>query len=253
MALETTIVPCLDDNFGYILRCTETGQVGLIDVPEVGPIKAELEKRGLGVDVIFVTHHHDAHIHGVDEIREAFGAKVIGHKNDANRLPSLDEAVVEGDTVALGNCNAEVWRVDGHTVGHIAFYFKDDATMFSADSLMALGCGRVFEGTMDQMWETLDKFRTLPPETEVYSGHDYLKGNAAFAMSVDGKNEELKRRVENIEASAAAGGYLMPASMALEMATNPFLRAPQLKEAIGMPDATDAEAFAEIRSRKDNF
>ena len=253
MALEVVIVPCLDDNFGYILRCSETGQVGLIDVPEVGPIQSELEARGWGVDAIFITHHHDDHIQGVDDIRKTYGATVYGHKNDANRLPGLDIALSEGDTLKLGNSEAEIWRVDGHTVGHIAFYFAEDAKMFAADSLMALGCGRVFEGTMEQMWESLDKFRSLPLETEVYSGHDYLKGNAAFAMSVEPDNEELKRRVENIEASAEGGGYLMPASMALEMATNPFLRAPQLKEAIGMPDASDAEAFAEIRTRKDNF
>lgn len=255
MTLSVTTVPCLEDNYGYILRCDETGQTAMIDAPEPAPLLAELEKRGWALDHIFITHHDWDHIDGVAEIRAATGASVTGASADAHRLPPLDNSVTDGDTLTLGNCKAKVLDVPGHTIGHIAYWFQDDKTVFSADSLMALGCGRLWEGTQPMAWNTLTKFIAMPPETLVYSGHEYAASNAKFALSIEPNNAELIARTADIAQTLTNGGYNVPATIALELATNPFLRAgnPVMKQAIHMENASDADVFGAIRTLKDNF
>jgi hydroxyacylglutathione hydrolase len=255
MTLSVITVPCLVDNYAYILQCSETGVAAVVDVPDAAPIQAVLDAQGLKLDHIFITHHHFDHIDGVDTLREATGARVYGALADKHRLPSLDVALSEGDTVSLGASEAVIVDVPGHTVGHIAFWFKRDAAVFSADSLMALGCGRIFEGTQPMMWETMQTFMAMPPETLVYSGHEYTASNAKFALSIEPDNAELKARAADIEATRAKGGFTVPASIELELATNPFMRAnlASVKAVLDMKDASDAEVFGEIRTRKDNF
>lgn len=255
MTLDVVTVPCLDDNYAYILRCTETGATAVVDVPDAAPIQKELDSRGWNLDQILITHHHDDHIAGVDQLRKKTGATVLGGKDDVHRLPKLDSAVGEGDAFTVGNHSADVIDVSGHTNGHIAFLFQEAKAAFSADSLMALGCGRIFEGTQPQFWESLSKFKKLDPETLIYSGHEYTASNAKFALTIEPDNAALQARAADITAKRAKGEFTVPASLQLELETNPFLRAdlPQVKSAIGMPNATDAEAFGEIRTRKDNF
>ena len=173
MPLNVTTIPCLADNYAYLLECTETGETAVVDVPEAAPILAELKKQNLTLNSILITHHHYDHIDGVAELQSATSAAVIGAKADEHRLPPLDTALNEGDTITVGNNTATIMDVSGHTIGHIAFHFGDDKKVFTADSLMALGCGRVFEGTKPQMWETMQKFIALDPETMAYSGHEY--------------------------------------------------------------------------------
>lgn len=255
MSLEIVTVPCLRDNFAYLLRDAASGEVGVVDVPEAGPIKDALDRRGWTLDVILITHHHDDHINGVEELRALYGAKVVGAEADRHRLPALDRTLAPGDSVSIGTEAGEVIDVPGHTVGHVAFHFSLSEALFSADSLMALGCGRLFEGTPAQMWQSLSRLAALPQETRVYAGHDYIAGNARFARSIDPENAALDDRMADLEARRARGDVCVSADLATERATNPFLRAadPDMKARLKMEGADDAAVFAELRRRKDAF
>lgn len=255
MSLEIVTIPCRSDNYAYLLRDSVKGETAVVDVPEAAPILAALRARGWGLDLILITHHHHDHVDGVEEVRKATGARVLGAEADAHRLPPLARALSEGDIVALGGSVAEVMDVSGHTVGHIAFHFPQDHAVFTADSLMAFGCGRIFEGTPEMMWKSLSKLAALPPETLVYSGHEYTQANARFALTIEPGNGALEARAARIDALRAKGEPTVPVSLSEELDTNPFLRAsrPEVKQAINMPGATDIQVFAEIRGRKDRF
>ncbi len=175
MTLEIVTVPCRSDNYAYLLRDTSTGAVGLVDAPEAAPIEAALDARGWGLDTILITHHHDDHVAGVAQLQAKYGAKVVGAAADRHRLPALDLELAEGDTVAIGESRATVMEVPGHTVGHIAYHFAEDHALFSADSLMVMGCGRLFEGSAAQMWDSLSRMAALPDSTDVFSGHEYTE------------------------------------------------------------------------------
>ena len=255
MPIELVTIPCLSDNYAYLCHDAETKQTLLIDVPEARPILAALDRRDWDLNEIFLTHHHDDHIAGVAEILRNHDAKVTGAAADRDRLPNLDRAVKEGDTVSLGAESGTVWDVSGHTVGHIALYFEASKLVFTADSLMACGCGRLFEGTAEQMWASLCKYTQCPDETLVCSGHEYTLSNVKFAASVDPDNASLQRRISDTAAARASNQPTVPSIMGLERATNPFLRpnSPEIRTILGMQTQTDAEVFAEIRRRKDNF
>jgi len=255
MPLELVTLPCLADNYAYLLHNAETGQTALIDAPDAAPIRAALAERGWGLELILLTHHHPDHIDGVEPLREAFGAKVVGAAADAHRLPKLDLAVQDGDVIDVLGLKAHVIDVSGHTLGHIALHLPEIGTVFTADSLMALGCGRLFEGTPDQMWQSLCKLRALPADTLVCSGHEYTASNARFALTIEPGNAALLARTKDIAAKRARGEATVPSLLSEEIATNPFLRAdlPEVKAAIGMAGASDVAVFAEIRGRKDRF
>ncbi|MFD1882655.1 hydroxyacylglutathione hydrolase [Paracoccus pacificus] len=252
MALELLTIRCLNDNYAYLIHDADKNETALIDAPEAAPILAALADRGWKLDQILLTHHHADHTQAVAELVAATGASVTGARADAHRLPPLDHQVSPGDTVRVGGSTAEIIDVPGHTVGHIAFHFPDDQLAFTADSLMAMGCGRLFEGTADQMWDSLSRLAGLPAETMICSGHDYCRGNGAFAISVDPQNPALRERI-----AQTADGLCpcAPATLAVELATNPFLRAsdPAIRANLGMENAGDAEVFAELRRRKDAF
>lgn len=258
LLLET--IPCLADNYAYLIHDPDTLETALIDAPESAPILARLAQKGWALGQIFITHHHSDHIDGVAELVAATGAQVLGGAADAHRLPPLSRALSEGDTVTLGAYEGRVLDVSGHTLGHIAFIFdrageEGETLAFTADSLMAGGCGRLFEGTPAQMWQSLQKLMTLPDDTWVCSGHEYTASNLAFAAHVDGANPALQARIEKVAAARAAGRATVPSRLSGEKATNPFLRAgdPALKAAIQNPSASDAETFAALRSMKDSF
>ncbi len=252
---EIVTVPCRQDNYAYLVRDLASGRVALVDAPSVDPIVAALEERGWGLDQIWITHHHGDHTEGVDALRQRYGARVVGHVKDRARLPKLDLEVSEGDTVSLGDTVARVIDVSGHTVGHVAFVIDAERAAFTADSLMALGCGRVFEGTHAMMWQSLSKLMALPKDTRIYSGHNYGQANGRFALSIEPDNAGLRARIERIRAADAAGEPIVPVTLAEELATNPFLRAtePSVKGSVGLAGADDAAVFAEVRRRKDKF
>ena len=255
MPLELVTIPCRSDNYAYLLHDPDSGQTACIDVPDAAPVLAALADRGWTLSDILITHHHDDHISGVAELRAATGAMVLGAAADAHRLPPLDLALSEGMTFRIGRHDVIVIEVPGHTVGHIAFHIPDAGLVFTADSLMAAGCGRLFEGTGAQMWDSLSKLARLPPETLVCSGHEYTASNIRFALSLEPDNPALISRSKAVETARAKGLPTVPSRLSDELATNPFLRVhlPQVKARVGMPDASDAAVFTEIRSRKDRF
>ena len=255
MPLDLVTIPCLKDNYAFLIHDSASGATAVVDVPDAAPILAALQTRGWRLTDILITHHHDDHIAGVPALRDATGAKVWGAAADAHRLPPLDHALAEGDSVTIGSQTGTVIDVSGHTMGHIAFHFPASGLAFTADSLMAAGCGRLFEGTPDTMWASLSKLAALPPETLICSGHEYTASNIRFALSLEPGNPALISRASQVALAREDVRPTVPSTLSEELATNPFLRAalPELKAAVGMANASDAETFAEIRRRKDRF
>lgn len=255
MPFEIIILPCLSDNYAYLLHDAKSGRTALVDAPEATPVKAALAARGWTLDAILLTHHHYDHIDGVAELLQTYDAQVYGAKADASRLPPLDHALAYGEDFELFGEKVVVLDVSGHTIGHIAFYLPESTAVFTADSLMALGCGRLFEGTAAMMWESLNRLMSLPGDTMVYSGHEYTQSNARFAVTIEPDNTALQLRVEEINSKRAKGEATVPSLLQLELDTNPFLRAhtQQVKAAMGLQGIEDALVFAEIRKRKDHF
>lgn len=255
MALELVTIPCLSDNYAYLIHNTATGEVALIDVPEAAPILAALAERNWPLHHILITHHHDDHIQGVPALVAATGASVTGAAADAHRLPPLDRQVSDGDTITIAGEDCRILDVSGHSIGHVAFHFPASDLVFTADSLMAFGCGRLFEGTPAQAYASLLKLAALPGDPWVCSGHEYTAGNARFAATLEQGNPALISRIDEVTALRQKGQPTVPSRLSVERATNPYLRAhlPALKSAVGLPDAADIAVFAEIRARKDRF
>jgi len=255
MPFELVTIPCRSDNYAFVLHETASGRTTLIDAPEAAPIEAELEARGWTLDEIWITHHHGDHVEGVDRLRSVFGATVTGAATDVHRLPALDRTVEDGDSFDFAGSQVHVLDVSGHTVGHIAFHVPEATAVFTGDSLMALGCGRLFEGKAAQMWDSLSKLAALPPDTRVCSGHEYTASNAAFALTIEPGNPALAARAEAVRAARNRGEATVPSLLSEERATNPFLRAglQDVKDTLSMGGRDDADVFAEIRRRKDAF
>lgn len=255
MPIEIVTIPCRADNYAFLAHDPATGVTAVIDVPDAAPIAAVLASKDWKLRDILLTHHHVDHVEGVEALRAATGAKVHGARADAHRLPRLDRMLAEGDAIDIGSEEGRVIDVSGHTLNHLAFHFPGAGAVFTADSLMALGCGRVFEGTPEMMWQSLSKLAALPPETIVYSGHEYTATNARFALTIDPDNAALAQRARAVFAATEKGTPTVPSRLSDELATNPFLRAadPSIRRHLGLENATNAEVFAEIRGRKDRF
>ncbi len=231
----------LKDNYAWLLRDQASGAVGVVDPADACAVAKHINANGGRLDLILLTHHHRDHTAGTDELRERFGARVVGPRAAVARLPVLDEAVGEGDAVRLGDAVGRVLDVPGHAIGHVAYYFDMPPALFCGDTLFSLGCGRLFEGTAEELYGSLRRLAGLPAETLVCCGHEYTESNARFARMVEPDNAALAAYAEKVKALRAAGKPSVPSRMGDEVALNPFLRAP------------DAAAFAELRTRKDNF
>ncbi len=253
MALALVTIPCLKDNYAYLVHDTATGATACIDAPEAPPILSALADRGWSLSDIWLTHHHWDHIDGVPALVAATGARVTGAAADAHRLPPLDTALT-GDFTFAGH-SVQMIDVPGHTVGHIAFHLPQAKLAFTADSLMAAGCGRLFEGTPAQMHASLQKLAALPRETLICSGHEYTTGNIRFALTLEPANAALISRADRVASLATAGKPTAQVTLAEELATNPFLRtsSADIRAILNLGTAPDATVFAEIRSRKDSF
>ncbi len=255
MPFDLVTIPCRTDNFAFLLHDQVSGRTALIDAPEAAPIARELDSRGWGLDEIWITHHHGDHVEGIAELRERYGAEVVGNGVDSARLPALDRPTNPGESFDFGGCPVHVIDVSGHTIGHVAYHVPDASAAFTGDSLMALGCGRVFEGTFPQMWSSLSRLAKLPPDTQICSGHEYTATNARFAQTIEPRNDALMTRAAAVASSTAKKKPTVPSLLSEELATNPFLRAhlPEVKHALSMEGEDDAAVFAEIRRRKDAF
>lgn len=245
------IIRCLKDNYAFLVHDRATGEATLIDAPEARPILAALERSGARLTRVLITHHHWDHVDGLAEICAAHPAAVFGNAADRARLPALDHAFAPGDSLLDGDCT--VLDAAGHTLGHVAFHFPRLQALFSADSLMTHGCGRLFEGTAADMFATIARFAALPDETRIYSGHDYAASNLAFAAGYAPEPDALAARQAELARLAREGLPTTGTTLASEKALNPYLRThlPQVAEAAGLPGAPPLEVFAEIRRRKD--
>ena len=248
------IFPCLKDNYGFLLHDPATGETATIDTPEAGKILAEAEAKGWKITQVWNTHWHPDHAGGNAEIVAKTGAKVVG-PNEVDRIGLAPDRILhEGDTVELGALSARIIETPGHTLGHIVFHLAGQKIAFVGDTLFALGCGRLFEGTPGQMWDSLGKLRALPDDTVVYCAHEYTASNAAFALSVDAGNAALLAYADEVKAKRAKDIPTVPTTIGKEKAANPFLRADdtKLQAFVGHPGDVIA-TFAEVRERKNNF
>ncbi|WP_375599184.1 hydroxyacylglutathione hydrolase [Devosia sp. Naph2] len=255
MGLIVDVFAARSDNFGYLVHDQASGRTAAIDAPEAGPIREALDQRGWTLTDIFITHHHIDHVEAIAELKSAFGTRVVGPRDEADKIEGLDELLGDGDRLELGETRFAVMATPGHTLGHIVFYEKEGGHLFSADALFSLGVGRMFEGAPGPMWEGLKRLRELPDETLVYCGHEYTQSNAKFALSIDPDNETLKARAAEVESLRAAGRPTIPFNLGEDKKANPFLRAdtPELAKHYGLEGADPAEVFAAIRKGKDNF
>ena len=255
MALQVYQFPCRSDNYGFLAHDPNLNATACIDTPEEGPINAALEEKGWRLTHILNTHHHGDHTGANIALKERWGCTIVGAANDAERIPGIDVRMADGDKYQFGSLIADVFEVPGHTTGHIAYYFSSESIAFVGDTLFALGCGRLFEGTPEMMWNSLQKLMALPDETIVYCAHEYTQSNAQFALSVEPGNAELVARSQEIDALRAEGKPTVPTTIGLERATNPFLRpmSKNLQETVGLSGADLVSVFTETRLRKDNF
>ena len=251
MPLEVRQFPCLSDNYGFIIRDEASGRTACIDTPDADAILGALAEAGWRLDFILNTHWHPDHAGGNATIKARTGATIVGPE-EVTRIAPLDRTVKGGDSVDLGETRFEVIETGGHTLGHIAYFDRADEIAFVGDTLFALGCGRLFEGTPQQMWTSLGRLAALPDATRVYCAHEYTAANARFALSID-DDPALRRRADAVFAARERGEPTVPTTIGLEKATNPFLRAPKLARRVGRAGAADAEAFAAVRQAKDTF
>jgi hydroxyacylglutathione hydrolase len=248
-------IPARKDNYLWLAIEPEKKAVAVVDPADAAPVRDKLCELGLRLTHILNTHHHNDHTGGNLELKQEFGLTIIGPRADAERIPGIDIAIGDGDRIMLGNAEAKVFDVPGHTRGHIAYWFAESDALFCGDTLFAMGCGRLFEGTPEQMWNSLSKFRPLPDSAKVYCAHEYTLSNARFALTVDGNNPLLKDRAARVARMRDANEPTVPSTLAEERATNPFLRAdrPELAAAVGLAGSPPAKVFGAIRAAKDSF
>jgi len=246
MSVQVHQFPCLDDNYGFLVRDEASGLVAAIDTPDAGAIMAELDRMHWALAMILNTHRHGDHVGGNQVLRAITGAAVIGPA-EITGAAAPDRIVGHGDTVALGETVFTVIDTGGHTKLHVSYYAEEPGIVFVGDTLFALGCGRLFEGTPRQMWESLQRLAGLPGDTLIYCAHEYTAANPPFALSGDSA-PELRNRALRVFDARRLGQPTVPTTIAEERATNPFLRAPLLRS-----DVDPVAAFAAIRAAKDGF
>ncbi|CAH1650539.1 Hydroxyacylglutathione hydrolase [Hyphomicrobiales bacterium] len=249
------VFPCRSDNIGVLIHDPATGATAAIDAPEADPILAVLVAKNWTLTDILVTHKHGDHVEGILPLKDRFDLRVTGPGAEADAIPGIDVSVHEGDVVKVGELAAKVIATPGHTAGHIAYWFEKDEMLFAGDTLFALGCGRLFENSPEEMWQSLQKLAALPDATRLYCGHEYTQSNARFALAVTPDDPALQKRAAAIDAIRASGKLTIPSTLGEEKATNPFLRAgePAIAKAAGLESGRAADVFAALRRWKDKF
>lgn len=253
--LQIAVFPMLSDNYGFLLHDPPSLETAVVDPAEAGAALEACAAQGWRLSHILNTHHHGDHVGGNLELKAKTGCTIIGPAYDRDRIPGIDIAVDEASGADFGGRRAQVFFVPGHTRGHIAYWFAADKALFCGDTLFSLGCGRLFEGTPQQMWSSLLKLRALPDDTRIYCAHEYTQSNARFALTAEPENVALKQKVEAVAAARAAGRFTIPSDLATEKACNPFLRAdqPTLRRRFGVAGTSDADVLGAIRAAKDRF
>ncbi len=253
--IEINIINALSDNYIYLLKNEEKNIISVIDPGESEPVEKFLNNKGWHLDEIINTHHHHDHIGGNKKLKEIYGAKLIAPKYEKDRISNVDIFVSDNDIISIAGIETMVIHTPGHTLGHVCFYMPHEKCLFSGDTLFYLGCGRVFEGTMEQMWASLLKLKSLPDETLVYCGHEYTLSNARFSNHLDNNNELLKIAISEIKVQRDKGNPTIPFILGKEKKINPFLRANEktFTNSIGLHKNNFVESFKEIRLQKDSF
>ena len=246
---------CRSDNYGLLLHDHKTGATAAIDAPNAAEIERQLESKGWKLTHILTTHHHGDHVEGNLTLKERFGCSIVGPRAEAPKIPGIDRQVSGGDHFMWEGREVQVMDCPGHTLGHIAFHMPSEDAVFAGDTLFSLGCGRVFEGTMEQMYHSVTQFAGLDPATRLYCGHEYTQSNARFALAVEPGNAALEKRAAEVDRLIAEGRMTCPSTIGAELAVNPFLRTGSagIRKTLGMATASDAEVFAELRARKNSF
>jgi hydroxyacylglutathione hydrolase len=253
--MEIDIIPCLSDNYSYLIKDNQTNTVAIIDPSEFVPCDKKIDQKYKKLDFILNTHHHFDHIGGNEELKKKYGSKVLGFEKDKKRIPSIDILLKDGQKFKIGSLDFKTIFIPGHTLGHIAFYLEKEKVVFTGDTLFSLGCGRVFEGTYQQMFNSLNKIKNLPENTKIYCGHEYTKNNLGFCLKFNPNNNYLKEKEKEIEAKIKDKEPTIPSTRKDEIQTNIFLRYDDLnvKDALNLKNASDLEIFTKLRDLKDNF
>ena len=255
MPAQSCLFLCLKDNFGVLVHDPASGATAAMDAPEAAPVEAALKQKGWRLTDILVTHRHNDHTAGIEELKERYRCRVVAPAAEADEIPEVDETVREGDRVTVGGLEARVIETPGHTAGHISYFFPADKLAFVGDTLFSIGCGRVIEGKMETMWNSLLKLRALPDDTRVFCGHEYTMANIRFARTIEPDNAALAEREREVATLVASKQMTIPSFMGEEKAANPFLRAdlPDVAKLVGLSGKPAWQVFAEIRERKNKF
>jgi hydroxyacylglutathione hydrolase len=253
--MKIEIIPCLNDNYSYLIHDEISNTVAIVYPSEVIPCDTIISKNYKKLDFILNTHHHYDHVGGNEELKKKYNSKVLGFENDKNRIPQIDTVLKDNQEFKIGTLNFTTIFIPGHTRGHVAFYFKKERVVFSGDTLFSLGCGRVFEGTYKQMFQSLNKLKNLPGETKVYCGHEYTFKNLEFCLKFNPNNDFLKKKKDDIKLSLKNKKPTIPSTIADEIKANIFFRVndPDVKKAINLENSPDIEIFTKLRDLKDNF
>jgi hydroxyacylglutathione hydrolase len=254
--LDIIAIPARTDNYIYLLHDEFTGQTAVVDPADAEPVMRVLLEKGWSLDYIFNTHHHADHVDGNLALKQYTACKIVASYFDRHRIPGIDIAVAEGEQITLGGYSWQILQTPGHTLGHIVFYSADTQTLFSGDTLFSMGCGRLFEGSAEQMWHSLQVLKNLPRYTRVYCAHEYTQGNARFAASLEADNMILQQRIQEVEQLRNANLPTLPTTIGLEIDTNPFFRetSPSIRRVLNLAtDTGSIDAFTAIRRKKDNF
>ncbi len=248
------IVPCLSDNYSYVIYEEKANTVSIVDPAEFEACDKVINKYKK-LDFILNTHHHADHVGANLELKKKYSSKVLGYVSDKNRIPGIDILLKENQKHKIGNLEFEVIFIPGHTKGHIAFFFSKEKVAFTGDTLFALGCGRIFEGTHEEMFISLNKIKKLPPDTKIYCGHEYTKSNLNFCLAYDPNNTFLKERKIDILKKLNSNQPTIPSTLSQEIKTNIFLRCndPEIRYTLGLKDSSELEVFSKLRDLKDSF
>ncbi len=253
--MKVEIIPCLKDNYSYAVIDTKNNKTCIVDPSESGPIINFLEKNNLKLNYILNTHHHYDHVGGNIELKKKYGAKVVGFKKDFKRIPEIDIHLTDGEIWKEDNFEAKIIHIPGHTLGHICFHFYNDDNLFTGDTLFSLGCGKIFEGTYEQMFSSLEKIKKLPPQTKVYCGHEYTLQNSKFCIKYDKENKDLLKKIEDINKKLKNNKPTIPSTIEDEIKSNIFLRSDNesIKINLNIGGSSSLVAFSKLRDLKDNF
>ena len=253
--MDIDIIPCLSDNYSCLIKDNQTNTVAIIDPSEFSSCDKKIDQKYKKLDFILNTHHHFDHIGGNEELKKKYGSKILGFEKDKKRIPAIDVLLEDGQEFKIGELNFKTMFIPGHTSGHIAYYFETEKVIFTGDTLFSLGCGRVFEGTYQQMFESLNKIKSLPGDTKIYCGHEYTKNNFSFCLKFNPNNNHLKDKEKVIKTKTKGNKPTIPSTIRDEIQTNIFLRYDDLdvKAALNLENASDIEIFKKLRDLKDNF